>query len=72
MSGMQFSDLEIAYERLAEAIDRAGPANEALFLARLVILQAQRGGDLALFLGAVEAALQNLPDRAAINAPAAP
>lgn len=58
---MPFADLEIAYEQLAEAIDTATPANEALFLAKLVMLQAQKSGDLAGFSADVATALKDLP-----------
>lgn len=60
MSDMPFADLEVAYETLAEAIDRAG-GDEALFLTKLVMLLAQSGGDLTHFQEAVAIAEQDLP-----------
>lgn len=61
MADLPFADLEAAYERLAEALDVAGPANEALFLTKLALLQVQRSGNLPAFLSAVDAALRDLP-----------
>ena len=58
---MPFADLEIAYEQLAVAIDRAGPRHEALFLAKLVLLLVQKSGDLAGFSADVATALKDLP-----------
>lgn len=43
---MSFEHLERVYDGLAEAIDRAGPANEALVLTRLALLLAERLGDI--------------------------
>lgn len=63
MTGMPFEQLEIIYERLANAIDRTGRENEALFLTKLVLLLAQREGDAAAVDESIEAALRDLPDR---------
>lgn len=41
-------ELERIYDRLAEAVDRAGPGNEALFLSKLCLVLADRLGDEAL------------------------
>jgi hypothetical protein len=60
MSTLPFADLETAYETLAQAIDRAGPEKEALFLARLALVLAHEGGDLALFRRAVATALEDM------------
>lgn len=57
MTAMPFEDFEHVYERLANAIDRAGPDNEVLFLAKLVLLLAQRLGDAAVVAASIEAAL---------------
>lgn len=57
MSAMSFDEMEAAYELLATAIDRAGQADEALFLTRLALLLAHDLGDLSRFGAAVEAAL---------------
>ena len=48
MTPMPFEHLEQVYEQLAEAIDRAGPANEALFLTKLALTLAHRLGDLCV------------------------
>jgi hypothetical protein len=61
MKTMPFPDLEQAYEALAEAIDSAGPGQEALFLAKLALTLAHRLGDLAEFKQAIGIALQDLP-----------
>lgn len=66
---MTETQIEAVYEALAAAIDRAGPANEALFLAKLALLLGQRVGDPAVFAAAVEIALQDLD--APAQAPAA-
>ena len=60
MSAMPFEDFETAYETLAMAIDRAGPAGEALFLTRLALVLAQKLGDVAAFRTAIETALHGL------------
>jgi hypothetical protein len=55
-----FDDLEDAYERLAAGIDAAGAANEALFLAKLAMLLAEKLGDRQAFAASVDAALADL------------
>ncbi len=57
---MTFEDLERAYETLAQAIDKAGAAHESLFLTRLALVLAHRGGNLKLFEEAVTTALEEL------------
>ena len=52
--------LEAVYDRLAEAIDRAGPDRSELFLVKLALLQAQALGDPARFAEQVAAALKDL------------
>jgi hypothetical protein len=59
MSTLPFADLETAYETLAMAIDVAGPAHEAVFLARLALVLAHETGDIALFKRAVATALMD-------------
>ena len=49
--------LERMYEALAVAIDRAGPENEALFLARLALALGQALGDADAFEAALAVAL---------------
>ncbi len=60
MTTLPFADLETAYEMLAEAIDRAGPDRESLFLVRLALVMAHECGDIDLFKRAVAAALEDL------------
>lgn len=62
MSAMPFQELEIVYERLADAIDRAG-SKEALFLTKLVLLLAQRQDSAGVVTASIEAALQDLPHK---------
>lgn len=62
---MPFDDLERAYEMLAQAIDRAGPEHEALFLTRLALVLAHRMGHVDVFEQAVAAALDELSASAA-------
>ena len=60
MTTMSFEHLEQVYERLAHAIDQAGPANEALLLTKLVLLLARRQDDLAVFDESLASALADL------------
>jgi hypothetical protein len=60
MSTMPFEDFETAYETLAMAIDRAGPAREALFLTRLALLLGHELGDVTAFRKAIKTALEDL------------
>jgi len=57
---LPFEDLERVYEQLAAAIDRAGQANEALFLAKLVMVMAHRAGGGLDFAACVATALDSL------------
>jgi hypothetical protein len=61
MTTMPFDHLEQAYEHLAQAIDRAGPEQEALMLARLALLLAHRHADLETFQACLADALDGLP-----------
>jgi len=58
VSELDFPALERVYERLAKAIDRAGPTSEAVFLTRLALVLAHRCGDEALVHAAITTALQ--------------
>lgn len=51
---------ERLYDALAEAIDRAGPGNEALFLTKLALLLANQIGDEALIDRTLELALHHI------------
>ena len=57
MTNLDFPALERVYERLADAIDQAGPAQEALFLTRLALVLAHRCGDEAMVQAAITTAL---------------
>lgn len=52
--------LEQVYDRLATALDQAGPEKSALFLVKLALLNAQALGDATRFADHVEAALKDL------------
>ena len=58
---MPLEDLERAYEALAQAFDRAGAANESVFLATLALVLADRLGSIEPFTEALEMALKDLP-----------
>ncbi len=60
MTPMPFEQLERAYLRLAEAIDQAGPEQEALFLAKLVLTLAHEHGDIDAFERCMAVALKDL------------
>lgn len=45
MSTLKFSDLEIIYDELAQALDATEPENESVFLAKLVLSLAHEFGD---------------------------
>jgi hypothetical protein len=47
MNTLPFNDLENLYDELAQAIDQAGPEQESVFLAKLVLSLAQEFGDAA-------------------------
>ena len=51
---------ERLYDALAEAIDRAGPAQESLYLTKLALLLANRLGDEATINDAIAAAFDHL------------
>lgn len=53
-------ELEEVWELLAEAVDRAGPEREALFLSKLAVLLADALGDRERVGRLVEAALEDL------------
>ena len=57
---LDITGLEAVYDRLAEAIDKAGEAKASLFLVKLALLNAQALGDAEVFARHVEAALQDL------------
>lgn len=52
--------LEESFDMLAQALDRAGPDKEALFLAKLSLALAARIGDNRLLAEAIRMALDGL------------
>jgi hypothetical protein len=58
---LPFEHLELAYESLAQAIDKVGPANEALLLTKLVLILTHKTNDFDVFTEALKAAMQDLP-----------
>jgi hypothetical protein len=59
-ASLAVEDLESIWERLAEAIDQAGPEREALFLSKLAVLLADALGDRARAERLIETALEDL------------
>lgn len=57
---MNSEQFELAYELLAQALDRAGPDRERLFLARLALALVHRMPDLGVFREAVSVAESDL------------
>ena len=57
---MPFSDLERVYERLATAIDHAGPEKSEVFLAKVVLLLASGAGEAEGVLAIIDDALKEL------------
>ncbi|NKC15315.1 MAG: DUF2783 domain-containing protein [Gammaproteobacteria bacterium] len=57
---MNFDELEVVYDLIAEAIDEAGSDNTPLLLSKLALLLAHEIGDLQTVKRAVEAAKQDL------------
>lgn len=62
MTNMSFDTLELVYEAVANAIDRAGPRNDTLMLTKLVILLANKCADLDKFTEALAIAMVDLPE----------
>lgn len=57
---MKHADLETTYAALAEQIDAVGPDNTQVFLAKLVLLLAQKNGDLAEVKNCIDSAAASL------------
>ena len=57
---LDIAGLEQVYDRLATAIDQAGPEKSELFLVKLALLNAKAIGRPDLFEAHVEAALKDL------------
>ena len=58
--GLDIGGLETVYDRLAEAIDKAGPDKAQLFLVKLALLSAEALGDAAHFERLAAEALRDL------------
>jgi len=58
---LDIAGLEQVYDRLATAIDQAGPEKSELFLVKLALLNAKAIGLPDLFESHIEAALKDLP-----------
>lgn len=61
---LAFEAMERLYENLADAVDRAGPDNEALFLTKLVLVMAHRAGTSLDMDEAIATALARLGEAA--------
>jgi hypothetical protein len=59
---LDIAGLEQVYDRLATAIDQAGPEKSELFLVKLALLNAKAMGCPDLFEAQIEAALKDLPN----------
>ena len=57
---LDIAGLEQVYDRLATAIDEAGPEKSELFLVKLALLNAKTMGQPDLFEAQIEAALKDL------------
>jgi hypothetical protein len=57
---LDIAGLEAVYDRLAQAIDQAGPDKSELFLVKLALLNAQALGNAEVFAAQVQTALQDL------------
>jgi hypothetical protein len=55
------SDLERAYDLIAQAVDRAGPARETAFLARLALALSAQLPSIEQVVDAIRAAEQEVP-----------
>ena len=59
-SGLSEADLEQAYDLIAAAIDRAGPARESLFLAKLCLALGAQMTSIESIVEAIRAAEEDL------------
>ena len=57
---LSLDGLETVYDRLAQAIDQAGPEKRELFLVKLALLNAHALGDADVFQQQLDKALLNL------------
>ena len=61
MSTLTFEQLETLYDELATAIDRAGPEQESVFLAKLVVSMAQEFGQAGRITALIRQCLEEPP-----------
>ena len=59
-TALSIAGLEMVYDALAQAIDKAGSEKAELFLVKLALLNANALGDASLFQQHLNAALQDL------------
>lgn len=59
-AGLGINGLEQVYDRLAQAIDTAGPERAELMLVKLALLSAQALGDGDAFEALIDAAMKDL------------
>ncbi len=57
---LQAADMEALWERLAQAVDEAGPERDRLMLAKMVLLFADALGDAPHAHALIATALENL------------
>ena len=60
MNTLTVHDLEVVYDVLADALDKATAAKAELFLVKLALLSAQALGDAHTFTELTQSALQDL------------
>ena len=60
MNTLSVQDLEVVYDVLADALDKATAAKAELFLVKLALLSAQALGSAQTFTELTESALQDL------------
>jgi len=57
---LKTEELERIYDRMAEAVDAAGPDKEALFLSKLSLVLADRLGDEALVRECIDICVRDI------------
>ena len=62
MNRLTETELERAYDLIAESVDRAGRANESLFLAKLCLALSAQLPSVDSLVQAIRLAEQDLPD----------
>lgn len=59
-NALPIAGLEQVYDRLASALDKAGPEKSELFLVKLALLSANTLGDASVFESHIDTALKDL------------